>query len=236
MTNKTLFLFAIAMFVVVSTMGFLNDGEQATKPAEKSSSGYKWDEDWREGDEASEEVIEETPQKPVEQPVMPIKKKGLVASSYAQALEMSDKEGMPILLIFSGNHCPYCVEMENNVFPNPKVKVIMDDYVVFKVDTSRQENLQLSAKMGVEYIPAFAITNAKEEKLKFEQKSMNIDQFVNFLSDSKFKKTEVKEVEKPKPEKPRQEARKPIFKKPRSVEKPESLSPPDPDSNEWYGY
>lgn len=233
MTNKTLSLIAIALVVVVVSMGTFNQDQSPTE--EKTSSEYTWDDSWREGDEKTTEPVvpdKKPEEKPKEQ--TPVKKKGLVAASYKEALELSGKEGLPILLIFSGSHCDYCRIMDETVYPNGKVKAIMENYIVCKLDTGTQENSLIAQKFGVQYIPAFVISNYKEEKLKFEQKSMDVNTFSAWIENPSMytqPKVEVKKVEEPKP------APEPEKKKIRPI-KPwgsRRMNAPDPDGPSWWG-
>jgi len=170
MTNKTLALIVIAGIVIVGVFATYNY-RNGNANESKDDSNYNWNDNWNDDENNSND--EDTT--PIE------KKKGLTASSYSEALKLSGEEGLPILVIFSSNHCSHCKRMEENVYPDEKVKTLMDNYIVCKLNTSNYTNAAVAKKYKVEYVPAFVITNAKEENLKFEQKSMTVKSFGKWL-------------------------------------------------------
>ena len=176
MTNKTLFLFVAAMLVILAVFASYNYKHSkelaADKPSEQIWDEQIWDDSW-------DKNKPDLPKAPEKQPIE--KKKGSVVASYERAVELSAKEGIPVLLIFGNNHCKYCKTMEKEVYPNKQVKDMLDNYIVCKINTGSRKNAQVAKKFGVEYVPAFVITNSKEEKLKFEQKSMNSESFSKWL-------------------------------------------------------
>ena len=57
----------------------------------------------------------------------------------------------------------------------------MKNYIYLMVNTSERAGQRVASKFGVKYIPAFAITNAREVKLKFVENYLNVDQLVKWL-------------------------------------------------------
>ena len=146
------------------------------------NSGFDWNDSWNNSNNDNIPNVKPTPVKPEPTPVEPAPKEQLIATSYQEALEMSAEKDMPIFIIFSGDSCSYCKRMKREVLPNQQVKEMMKNYVYLMVNTSDRSGQRIAKKYGLRYIPAFAITNSKEDKLKFEERYMSVGQLVEWLN------------------------------------------------------
>jgi putative thioredoxin len=104
------------------------------------------------------------------------------AQTYADAVKLSGEQGRPVLVMFTADWCSWCQKMKNNVLPDPTVAAMMKNYIYVAVNTD--QNAELTKKYGISGIPAFLITNGKEDKLKFIASYMEPNAFVTWLNDS----------------------------------------------------
>lgn len=63
---------------------------------------------------------------------------------YDEALQLAKKEGKPILIDFTGWACVNCRKMEENVWPDPKVKALMEKYVLVSLYVDDKAKLPAS--------------------------------------------------------------------------------------------
>lgn len=165
----------LAGFLVIGTLLTLGsklkvDSQVTTK------TGFNWNDSWNSNSNSNNTPdIDQTPDEPA-----PVEQ--LVATSYQNALEMSAEKGMPILIIFHGSRCSHCDRMKREVLPDGQVKAMMKNYIYLSVSTDQRAGQRIASKYGLRYIPAFAITNSKEDKLKFEEKYMDSSQLVKWLN------------------------------------------------------
>jgi thioredoxin-related protein len=165
----------LAGFLVIGTLLTLSSKLKVDSQT-NANSDFAWNDNWNNNDNSNN-----TPDvKP--EPEQPAPVKQLIAASYQEALEMSAEKGMPILIIFHGSKCSYCDKMKREVLPNEQVKMMMKNYIYLSISTDQRAGQRIASKYGLRYIPAFAITNSKENKLKFEEKYMDADQLIRWLN------------------------------------------------------
>jgi thiol:disulfide interchange protein DsbD len=63
---------------------------------------------------------------------------------YDEALRVAKAEGKPILIDFTGWACVNCRKMEENVWPDPKVKTLMEKYVLVSLYVDDKAKLPAS--------------------------------------------------------------------------------------------
>lgn len=164
----------MAVFLTIGALLTLNSKLHVDSQSNQNS-GFNWNNSWDNNNNPNPE------QKPV-QPDPEIRNEQIIASSYEEALKMSAEKGMAILVIFSGDSCSHCKRMKKEVLPNQKVKAMMKNYIYVMINTSERSGQQVASKFGLRYIPAFAIINSREVKLKFVENYMNVDQLVSWLN------------------------------------------------------
>jgi thiol:disulfide interchange protein len=116
-------------------------------------------------------------------PVKPIvenNKRQITASTYQEAIKLSGQHGVPVLIIFEADWCGWCKKMKKETLADVKVKEAMKNYILVIVDTDK--NRTVAAKFGVQYLPAYAITNVQQAKLKSGGKYKDAKQFVSWLN------------------------------------------------------
>tara|TARA_Y100000034_G_scaffold35064_2_gene43018 strand:- start:4215 stop:4826 length:612 start_codon:yes stop_codon:yes gene_type:complete len=190
----------LAVFLTIGTLLAFNSKLHVGSNS-NSNSDFNWNDSW------DSNVDNNNPNTEIE-PVEPAVEQ-MVANSYQEALQMSGETGKAILVIFHGDSCQYCQKMKSEVLPDSQVKAMMKMYILVMVDTENRAGQRIASKYTLKYIPAFAITNFKEDNLKFEEKFMNVDQLVQWLNNPSLynqpKAPERQRIEiKPQPEPDRQ--------------------------------
>jgi thiol:disulfide interchange protein len=204
--NQRSFALIILLVVVFGFGGLIlwdarSNGKLGNEEEQKASN-WEWENDW-EGVEAPDQENE----KPDRQ---------IIASNYADAIAESGKYGMPIFVYFEADWCDWCKKMKSEALSDSKVKEIMKNYVVVYVDTD--QNRDLAREFEVRVVPAYAITNCEEAKLKSGEGFKEADEFIPWLEDSTLYEQPKKEQDAPKPEE------KPDVK-------PHNPSPPEPEED-----
>ena len=173
--QRRVILGVLAGFLVIGTLLTLSSKLKVDSQT-AANSGFNWNDNWNNNNNSNNTPdVEPTPNEPA-----PIEQ--MVATSYQEAIEMSAEKGMPVLIIFHGSSCSYCTKMKREVLPNEQVKMIMKNYIYLSVSTDDRAGQRIASKYGLRYIPAFAITNSNEDKLKFEEKYMDAEMLVKWLN------------------------------------------------------
>ncbi len=112
----------------------------------------------------------------------------------------TEKKIIFVDLYFTG--CAPCGQMDREVFPDPKVKAVLDnDFVTFKSDILKEEiGKKLCMKYGVTGFPTFLLLNAEGKIIDIESGFQSVEQLTALLSNAKesakkgiFKKYSTKE-------------------------------------------
>lgn len=138
----------------------------------KKPNDFVWNNNWNNNTEINQAIPEEN---------KPEISTQLTANSWDEAVKLSGEKGKPILTLFTSDSCPYCTQFKENVLPNKEVKNLMLNYIFIIEDTTNNEGQRIARKFNLRYIPSIVITNSKEEKLKFAEKYMGVEQFVQWL-------------------------------------------------------
>lgn len=176
MENKA--AIGLLIFVVITyggMMAYQFKHNQKTEEQPTVEENWKWDDNWNlPKKEESKEEKEEPKQD----------NKQIVAKDYADAIQQSAQTGKPILIEFTAEWCHWCSKMEEQTLVDPNVVELLKNYILVKVDSDKDR--VLTTKFGVPSLPAYVITNSKEEKLDFSVGFMKADAFSNWLSNPKI--------------------------------------------------
>lgn len=128
--------------------------------------------------------------------------------SWIQAKKQAqiEKKFIFVDLYFTG--CMPCAQMDKEVFPDPKVKAVLEkDFVTFKSDILKEEiGKKLCMKYGVTGFPTFLLMNSEGKIIDIAGGFHNLEQFTALLQNAKesakkgiFKKysTEIQEKDYP---------------------------------------
>lgn len=72
---------------------------------------------------------------------------------YSTALKKAEKEGKPLLVVFSAVWCGPCQANKKDVYPSEAVKPYHDKFVWVYLDTDEQRNAKIAQEFGVTGIP-----------------------------------------------------------------------------------
>ena len=76
--------------------------------------------------------------------------------------------GKPVMLDFYADWCIYCKTLEKNVFPDPRVRAYLDNFVLLQADVTEQDeqDLALQRRFEVPAPPALIFWNSRGEELR----------------------------------------------------------------------
>lgn len=74
--------------------------------------------------------------------------------------------GKPVMLDFYADWCVYCIQMEKNTFPDPKVAAELDKFVLLQADVTDQDEIDvaLQKRMGITAPPAIIFWDKNGEQ------------------------------------------------------------------------
>lgn len=208
MMNQRSFVIIVLLIVVFGFGGLIlwdKSNKKSANEEQKKSNNWEWENDW-EGAEGVETPDQpETPEIP-EIPEQPEENEKpnhqIIASNYADAIAESGKYGMPIFVYFEADWCHWCKKMKREALSDTNVKEIMKNYIVVYVDTD--QNRDLAMEFEVRVVPAYAITNCEEDKIKSGKGFKEANEFILWLEDSTLYEQPKIDQAVPKPEeKPR---------------------------------
>ncbi|MBS1706674.1 MAG: thioredoxin family protein [Armatimonadetes bacterium] len=75
-------------------------------------------------------------------------------TNYSDALAEAKKDGKPVMVFITSDHCGYCRQLENEVLPNPDVMRLTSNFVKVMVDNDRQH--EIGEQWGIQGTPFVA--------------------------------------------------------------------------------
>lgn len=84
-------------------------------------------------------------------------------SDYRKALELSRKEGKPIIADFSTDWCPNCRKLENHTFSDPSINDRLDQFVKVYIDGDRHP--EMVERFGIEGYPTLVAISPEGREL-----------------------------------------------------------------------
>jgi thioredoxin-like negative regulator of GroEL len=87
-----------------------------------------------------------------------------VENDYAGALAGAQARHVPLFVDAWATWCHTCLSMKSYVFPDPALRGFASRFVWLSVDTERQENAPLVAKLGVRSLPTFYVIEPVSER------------------------------------------------------------------------
>jgi len=96
------------------------------------------------------------------------------------ALARAKAEDKPILIDFWASWCVWCKKMDDETYPDARVKKALSGYVLLKIDVDRMPDLQ--KQFQAEGLPTTVIVDKNGKEIKRTVGYQTPDQFVPFLS------------------------------------------------------
>ncbi|MGJ1432366.1 thioredoxin family protein [Sphingobacterium spiritivorum] len=107
--------------------------------------------------------------------------------SFDQLKAQAQKENKLILVDLYFEGCMPCKQMDNEVFPDPKIVSLLNkDYLLFKTDVFKEmEGKLLSRKYAVSGFPTFLLLDATGKLITMESGFYAVDRFATLLETTK---------------------------------------------------
>jgi thiol:disulfide interchange protein DsbD len=165
--TKTLIVAILALAVVLAGAYWYKTNQESVQGQPEQQE--KWD-DWEIGDD-----IYIQPKEPKNEPKNEPTRK---ATSYEDALKLSNETGKPVFLYFSADWCPACKKMER-VLSEDKVQKALENYVSWHVDTNTERDL--TRQYDVTGIPSYFVVDGSEKILRDGKGYRSADRFLDWL-------------------------------------------------------
>ncbi|MDP7027057.1 MAG: cytochrome c biogenesis protein CcdA [Candidatus Marinimicrobia bacterium] len=107
-----------------------------------------------------------------------------------EALEVAKVEKKPVFIDFTGYTCTNCRWMETNVFEEPEVQKLFNEFVMLRLYTDGGENYRENQKMeisrfGTAALPFYVVLSPDDEEIsRFPGMDPDASKFVDFLEKS----------------------------------------------------
>ena len=88
-----------------------------------------------------------------------------VEDDYARALAEARSRGVPIFVDTWATWCHSCLSMRSYVFPDPALRRFSNRFVWLSLDTERDGNAQVVAKLGPRVLPTLYVIDSTNERL-----------------------------------------------------------------------
>jgi len=161
--TKTLLVTILALAVILAGAYWYKTNQESTQGQPEQQE--KWH-DWEIGDD-----IYVHPQEPKEEPTRK-------ATSYEDALKLSNETGKPIFLYFSADWCPACKRMKQTL-SKEEVQKALENYISWHVDTKSERDLV--EQYNVTGIPAYFIVDGSEKVLRDGKGYQSAERFLDWL-------------------------------------------------------
>jgi thioredoxin-related protein len=99
------------------------------------------------------------------------------------ALKAAEKEGKPVVMVFSASWCPPCQAMKNDVYPSDAVKAYHDKFVWAYLDVDEASNEKISQKFGVQGIPHIQFLDSAGNPITNQVGGTTPEEFAKALAD-----------------------------------------------------
>ncbi|MBC8255925.1 MAG: thioredoxin family protein [Candidatus Marinimicrobia bacterium] len=107
-----------------------------------------------------------------------------------EALDVAKAKDKPVFIDFTGYTCTNCRWMETNVFEDPEVQKLFNEFVMLRLYTDGGENYRENQKMeidrfGTAALPFYVVLSPNNEEIsRFPGMDPDVNKFVDFLKKS----------------------------------------------------
>ena len=107
-----------------------------------------------------------------------------------EGLSEANKVNKPVFVDFTGYTCTNCRWMETNIFVEPEVQSLFDEFVLVQLFTDGGPNYRENQKMeidrfGTAALPFYVVLSpANEELARFHGMDPDVNKFIDFLDNS----------------------------------------------------
>jgi thiol-disulfide isomerase/thioredoxin len=108
-----------------------------------------------------------------------------IDNDYARALSEARTRGVPLFIDAWAPWCHTCLSMRAFVFTDARLDPIAPRFVWLSVDTERDENAALVARLGVRVLPTLFVLDARDERVALAWPgSLTAPELVGLLDDT----------------------------------------------------
>lgn len=109
-----------------------------------------------------------------------------IENDYARALSEARIRGVPLFIDAWAPWCHTCLSMRAFVFTDDRLDPISPRFVWLSVDTERDENAELVARLGVRVLPTLFVLDARDERVTLAWPgSLTAPELVSLLDDTR---------------------------------------------------
>jgi thiol:disulfide interchange protein len=101
-----------------------------------------------------------------------------VSLSFDEALERARTEKKLVFVDFSAAWCSWCTKMDEDVFPDARVKAALLEYVPIQLDTDNAGGRAVAERYRVNGLPAYLLVNGNGELVAQFDGYMPVDVFL----------------------------------------------------------
>ena len=111
-------------------------------------------------------------------------------NDFEEGLSLAKNRNNPLFIDFTGDTCTNCRWMETNVFVDPNVKELFDQFVLVKLFTDGGPKYRENQKMEVERfgtsaLPFYVVLSPDNEELdRFHGMDPDVGKFIAFLENA----------------------------------------------------
>ena len=107
---------------------------------------------------------------------------GLRYLSYAEANQLAEETGKPVMLSFSSLWCGNCRRMDAQVFANANVREkIESEYLIVRLDWDQDSDRRIFEKYGISGFPTILIKQPDTNTLSRLPTTFSPEQFLSFI-------------------------------------------------------
>jgi thioredoxin-like negative regulator of GroEL len=108
-----------------------------------------------------------------------------VEDDYPRALAQARAKGIPLFVDAWASWCHTCQSMRAYVFPDPRLQALAARFVWLAIDTERESNADLVARLGVHVLPTLYVIDSADERVRLAwQGSLTAPELVTLLDDT----------------------------------------------------
>jgi thiol-disulfide isomerase/thioredoxin len=223
--QKVVLVVVMVVLTLGCGLGYVYKKSQGSRPGDSGpGTNWIWNNDWMNPGSPGPSPTPPDTRPPVG-PVNPGPGTQLTASTYREAVQLASKEGKPVLAFFTASWCTWCQKMKQDTLVDPTVTGLMKNYVYVAVDVDKEKDV--ARKYNVTSIPAYVITNGKEENLKSGKDYMKAPEFAVWLNNPNlFTQPKVDGTPPPAPPKEQPKQQRPPLRRQPQQQRPPQDSPP----------
>ena len=105
-------------------------------------------------------------------------------SSYEAAVERGRHLNKPVVAVFSASWCGPCQLMKTKVYPDPKVKMYLNEFIWVYLDVDDESTHSASIKHQVRGIPSVHVLNSRGQEVARQTGASSPQDFSRFLATS----------------------------------------------------